>query len=374
MTGSEPTSWMTDYPSTLIHWVIVGVGIGLVMFGTYWLLRLLGVRTQPATGYALVMPWLLGFVIWNLFPFLASLYLSFTNYNLLQDPKWVGLDNYSRMFNSDPNFWPSIRLTLSYAVLSVPLGMAGSLFTAMLLNQNVKGLGIWRTLYYLPAVLPAAATALLWRWMFNPDSGLINAFLGVLFLPIHLLTGAAAPKPGWFNDENLVLPSFILMSIWGVFGTQTVIMLAGLKNIPQHLYEAAKIDGAGTLTQFRHVTVPMLTPTLFYTLIMAIIGALQTFTAPLFIDTPQEAGIFMQVYIYTQAFTRQKMGYASALAWVLLVIILVLTLVVFRSSSLWVYYEGEIRDDTPKRRRGWPFRRERPALVPLRVADVKERT
>ena len=376
MGGPEPNSWITDYPTTLIHWIVVGAAIGLVMFGIYWLLRVLGMRTQQATGYALIMPWLLGFLIWNLFPFLASLYLSFTNYNLLQPPKWTGLDNYTRMFNSDPNFWPSLRLTVLYAILSVPLGMAGSLFTAMLLNQKVKGLGIWRTVYYLPAVLPAAATALLWRWMFNPDSGLINAFIGVLFAPIHLISGLAAPKPGWFNDENLVLPSFIIMSIWGVFGTQTVIMLAGLKNIPQHLYESAKIDGANTITQFRHVTIPMLTPTLFYTLIMAIIGAMQTFTAPLFIDTPRAAGIFMQVYIYQQAFTSQRMGYASALSWFLLLIILVMTMVVFRSSSLWVYYEGEMRNDAVKKPSLWSrlMRRERRAVVPVRVADVKERT
>jgi multiple sugar transport system permease protein len=374
MPAAEPTSWVYDYPTTFIHWLIVGAAIALVMLSTYWLLRLLGMRGQPATGYALIMPWLLGFLIWNLFPFAASLYLSFTDYNLLQPPKWTGLSNYSRLFNDDPNFWPSVRLTVLYAVLSVPLGMIGSLFTAMLLNQNVRGLGVWRTIYYLPAVLPAAATALLWRWMFNPDSGLINALIGVLFIPIHVLTGLDAPKPGWFNDENLVLPSFIIMSIWGVFGTQTVIMLAGLKNIPQHLYEAAKIDGANTIVQFRHVTVPMLTPTLFYTLIMAIIGAMQTFTAPLFIDTPQEAGIFMQVYIYLQAFTRQKMGYASALSWVLLVMILALTLVVFRSSSLWVYYEGEVRADAPTRRRFRLFRRAQPAVVPARVTDVKERT
>lgn len=374
MNGPEPTSWITDYSSTFLHWVLVGLAIGLVMLGTYWLCRMIGLRSQPATGYAMVMPWLLGFVIFNLFPFGASLYLSFTNYNLFQPPKWIGLANYDNLFNSDPNFWPSIRLTVLYAVLSVPLGMVGSLFTALLLNQKVKGLGIWRTIYYLPAVLPAAATALLWRWMFNPDSGLINAAIGIFFLPIHLLTGLDAPKPGWFNDEHLVLPSFVLMSIWGVFGTQTVIMLAGLKNIPQHLYEAAKIDGANVITQFRHVTIPMLTPTLFYTLIMAVIGAMQTFTAPLFIDTPQEAGIFMQVYIYLQAFTRQKMGYASALAWVLLVMILVLTLVVFRSSSLWVYYEGETRNDAPKRRLFGFFRRTPRVSVPVAVLDAKEHT
>ena len=349
-------SWLRDYPFTLGHWLAVGVGVVLFMLLTYRVLRWLGMRPEPATGLALIMPWVLGFLIFNLFPFVTSLYLSFTDYNILRPlslerlPRFVGPDNYAYALTEDPNFWPSIRLTLLYGALSIPLGMAGSLGTAMLLARNVKGVGIWRTIYYMPAVLPAAATALLWRWMFNPSNGLINTILS------PALTLLGLDKPAWFTDPGLVLPSYVIMGMWGIFGTTTVILLAGLKNIPRELYEAATIDGAGPVGQFRHVTIPMLTPTLFYVLVTSMIGALQFFTAALFIQTPRSAGIFLNVYIWQQAFQSQKMGYASALAWILLIITLALTLLVFRSSALWVYYESEVRQErertTRVRRRG----------------------
>jgi len=196
----------------------------------------------------------------------------------------------------------------------------------------------------MPAVLPAAATALLWRWMFNPTSGLINSILS----PLLNLFGLG--KPDWFTNPQLVLPSFVIMGMWGIFGTTTVILLAGLKNIPRELYDSATVDGAGLFGQFRHITLPQVTPTLFYVLVTSMIGALQFFTQALFITTPREAGIFMNVYIWQQAFNQQKMGYASALSWILLAIILVLTMFVFRSQSMWVFYEGEIQ--TEKKQRG----------------------
>ncbi|MBN1563879.1 MAG: sugar ABC transporter permease, partial [Anaerolineae bacterium] len=231
---------------------------------------------------------------------------------------------------TDPYFYKAVWLTLRYAVFNVPLGLFAALCVALLLNQAVRGIGFWRTLYYLPAVLPAAATALLWWWLFAPNSGLINWGLGKIGI---------SPL-GWFTDKDLVLPSFIIMSLWGVFGANTVILLAGLKNIPTELYEAAAIDGAGAGTKFRHITIPMLSPTLFYTLITGMIAALQLFTEQAFIPTNRNDGWFMNWFIYNEAFDSGRMGYASAVGWLTAVFIIALTLLVFRSSSAWVFYES----------------------------------
>jgi multiple sugar transport system permease protein len=343
-------SWVHDYSLTLTHWLIVGAAVMLSILITYRVLVLFGMKSEAATGLALIMPWFLGFLIFNVYPFIASFYLSLTDYNLLRPlslarlPDFVGFKNYQYAVSGDPNFWPSIRLTLLYGAISIPLGLAGSLFTAMLLARPVRGVGIWRTLYYLPAVLPAAATALLWRWMFNPSSGLINTLLSPILNLFNL------GKPAWFTDPQLVLPSYVIMGMWGIFGTTTVILLAGLKNVPRELYDAAIVDGAGLFGQFRHVTLPQITPTLFYVLVTSMIGALQFFTAALFIQTPREAGAFLQVYIWQQAFQSQKMGYASALSWILLVLTLLLTLLVFRSQAFWVYYEGEVQEEKKQTR------------------------
>ena len=344
-------SWVKDYPLTFSHWLLVGAAVILVILLTYRLLRMLGMKSEAATGLALIMPWVLGFLIFNLYPFIASFYLSLTEYNPLRPlslaklPALVGFKNYVYALTQDPNFWPSIRLTLLYGAISIPLGLVGSLFTAMLLARKVRGVGIWRTIYYMPAVLPAAATALLWRWIFNPSNGLIN----LLITPLLKLFGLG--NPAWFTDPKLVLPSYVIMGMWGIFGTTTVILLAGLKNIPHELYDAATVDGAGLFGTFRHVTLPQVTPTLFYVLVTSMIGALQYFTQALFITTPREAGIFLNMYIYQMAFNQQKMGYASALSWILLAITLVLTLLVFRSQALWVFYEAELQPEAKKPRK-----------------------
>ncbi len=322
------------YGQTVVDYVVVGATILVLMLVVNRVLRWFKVGREAATGYTLILPWILGFVIWNVGPFAASFYLSFTDYNILQPPTWVGIANYREMFSDDPNFWRVIRFTLLFSVINVPLGLLGALFTATLLNQNVRGLGAWRTLYYLPAVLPAAATALLWRWLFTSD-GLINVFLRPVYRVFDMQPLA------WFTDTDLVLPSYIIMGLWGVFGANTVILLAGLKGIPRDLYDAAALDGAGRVRQYLNVTVPMLSPTLFYVLIVGVIGSLQTFTVAFFVNHPQRAGTFMNVYIYRQAFERNNMGYASALGWVMLVIILLFTLLVFRSSPAWVHYEAE---------------------------------
>jgi len=330
----QMTAWQSYIP-TFLRWVGVGGAIVLAMIGLTRLLQLLGVRREAATGYGLVLPWVLGLLIWTLYPFASSLYLSFTRFNIFQPPEWIGLENYVTMFTADSQFWLSLRLTLLYAALNVPLGIIGALGVALLLNQNVKGIGFWRTVYYLPAVLPAVAVVLLWRWMLSPTSGLVNFVLR----PVYTLLNIQPLQ--WFTDPDLVLPAFVIMGMWGVFGANSVILLAGLKNIPHHLYEAADLDGAGTWQKFWNVTLPMLSSTLFYNVITGIIGALQIFVQAFFVDIPRRAGTFFNVLIYREAFSFRNMGYASALAWFLLLVILVITLLVMRSSALWVYYAGE---------------------------------
>jgi multiple sugar transport system permease protein len=327
------------YLLTLADYAIAAVGIAAVMFLTYTLLPRLGVRREAATGYALIAPWLLGFLIWTAYPILASLYYSFTNYNVFQPPKWVGLENYTRILTRDPNFWPSLRLTLLYGAISLPLGLAGALGVAMLLARDVRGVGFWRTLYYLPAIIPSVAVVLLWQWLLGTN-GLFNIFL----TPLYNLVGME--RPSWFTNERYVLPGLVIMSLWGVFGANTVMLLAGLKNIPAHLYEAVEIDGGGAWAKFRNVTLPMVSPTLFYTLIVGIIAAVQTFEPGVFIKlNPRTSGTFLQVLVWSNAFAggNSRMGYASALGWVMLLIILALTLLTFRSSAAWVFYEGERR-------------------------------
>jgi multiple sugar transport system permease protein len=322
------------YLPTLLRWLALGVVVIATVYLTNMGLQRMGVRRETARGFALITPWILGFLVFQLYPFAYSFYLSFTEYNIFQPPQWVGLQNYREIVADQREFWPSLRLTLFYAALNVPLGMAGALGVALLLNQNVKGIGIWRTVYYLPAVLPAAAVALLWRWMFSPESGLINFSLR----PVYSLAGSEPLQ--WFTDPELVLPAFVIMGMWGVFGANAVILLAGLKNIPRHLYEAADLDGANNAQKFWFVTLPMISSTLFYTLVTGIIGALQIFTQAFFIAIPRRAGTFMNVLIFREAFEFRHMGYASALAWVLMAIILVITIFVFRSSAAWVYYES----------------------------------
>ena len=325
---------LDTYLPTFVRWLAVGGAIMALTVLTNYGLQRIGVSPETSRGYALIMPWIVGFLIFQLYPFAYSFYLSFTEYNIFQPPQFIGVENYREMLSDTRTFWPSMRLTLLYAALNVPLGMIGALGVALLLNRKVKAIGLWRTVYYLPAVLPAAAVALLWRWMFSPTSGLIN----FLLQPFYALFKMQPLQ--WFTNPELVLPAFVIMGMWGVFGANAIILLAGLKNIPQHLYEAADIDGANNLQKFWSVTLPMLSSTLFYTLVTGIISALQIFTQAFFISIPRRAGTFISVLIFEEAFSFRHMGYASAVAWFLLAVILVLTLLVFRSSSTWVYYES----------------------------------
>lgn len=360
-----------SYGSTLGRYIVVALGLIAVMYIIYRVQIRFGVNREAATGRSLVAPWVIGFIIFQLFPIGTSLYLSFTKYNLFKAPEWVGTQNFSDLFSfqgisyashealnattlqpgfeevlrlevgengwmlaaKQAKFWRSVKLTLLYAFLSVPIGLAGSLGVALLLNQKVRALGIWRVLYYMPAVLPAVATALLWRWIFAP-SGLLNA----LMQPVYSVAAIEAPR--WFSDPNLALPAFIIISLWGVFGANSVILLAGLKGIPQELYEAAAIDGAGEWAKFRNVTVPMLSPALFYNLIVSTIAAVQVFEVAAFIPLPDSAGTFLNWLIYREAFEFRRMGMASAMGWIMLAIILALTVFIFRSSNAWVFYQG----------------------------------
>lgn len=289
---------------------------------------------ENLTGWLWASPWVLGFLIFTLGPMLASVYFSFTDFPVISPPKWVGLENYRTMLSDDKSIFQALKVTTIYAVVAIPLNLSLGFFLAILLNQPIKGVAVWRTVYYLPAVVSGVAVALLWQWIFNTDFGLANWLLSLI--------GIKGPR--WLLDPGWALPALIIMSMWGVGGGM-IINLAGLQSVPTHLYEAAEIDGAGVWRRFWTVTVPMVSPVIFFNLVMGIIGALQTFTQA-FIMTgggPREATYFYMLHLYNNAFQWLKMGYAAALAWVLFFYILFLTLLVIRSSSAWVYYEGELR-------------------------------
>ena len=291
-------------------------------------------RREAILFYLCISPWLLGFTVFILGPVLSSLGLSFTRWDLLSDPVFVGLRNYTRMVD-DKLFWQSLSVTVRYTLLYVPAELVGGLLLALLMNQRgVRGIRGARTIYYLPTIISGVAFVVVWMWLFQPEAGLINATLARF--------GIQGPR--WLADPNTALTALWLMSLWGL-GRAALIYLAGLKGIPQQLYEAAAIDGAGAWQSFRHVTLPMLTPTIFFNLVLSIIGTFQTFTSA-FVATnggPLDSTLFYVLYLYRKAFQEFQMGYASALAWVLFLIILVLTILVVRSGQWWVYYEGEKR-------------------------------
>ena len=288
-------------------------------------------RREAITFYLTISPWLIGFLAFTLVPMGIALYLGFTRWDLFGAPKWVGLGNYTRML-TDPLFIQALKVTTIYTLVYVPMEMIGGISLALLVNQKVRGVGIFRTIFYLPSVLAGVAYVVLWMWIFNPQGGLLNSLLDAI--------GIQGPR--WLIDPRWALPSLLLMTFWG-WGRAMVLYLAGLQGVPAELYEAAAIDGAGTATQFWRVTLPMITPTILFALILSIIGTFQTFTSA-FVATnggPLDATLFFVLYIYRQAFQFLSMGYASALAWVLFIIIMALTVVLFRSGQFWVYYEGK---------------------------------
>lgn len=294
-------------------------------------------RREARWAYFFISPWLIGFVLLILGPMLASLYFSFSNFSLGSSagfPEFNYGANYVKLLTQDPKFWHATGITFTYALVAIPLELFFGFMVAFLLNLKVPGLPAWRTVYYLPSVTPAVAGAILWGIIFNPSFGIMNWFLSLIGIK----------GPGWLASQQWALPALILMSLWGVGGGM-IIYLAGLQGIPTALYEAAEIDGANSVKKLTHITIPLMTPVIFYNLVIGIIGTFQFFTSVYVLTQggPADATLFYNMYLYNTAFRYMNMGYASALAWVLFIITLLITLLAFRSSALWVYYEGEIR-------------------------------
>jgi multiple sugar transport system permease protein len=297
-------------------------------------------QREEIWAYVLISPWIIGFLAFTLGPMLVSLGLSFTQTDLFTT-EFVGLENYRRLLSTDVTislFWKALYNTGYYVFLSIPLTMGVGFFLAILLNQNIRSQSFFRIVYYLPAVLPGIAVSILWLWLFQPEFGLINWFLS--------LVGIEGPR--WLYDTSTAKLALVIMSVWGAGGNM-LIFLAGLQGIPTHLYEAATIDGAGRWRRFRHITVPMISPTMFFLVVTNIIYSFQVFTN-VYVMTggeggPANATMMYVLWLYLLAFRQFRMGFASALAWVFFIVIMVFTILVFRSSSAWVYYETEIGGD-----------------------------
>ncbi|HSQ75021.1 MAG TPA: sugar ABC transporter permease [Bacteroidota bacterium] len=293
---------------------------------------------REAEGYAFISPWLLGFLLLTAGPMAVSVYLSGTSWTMLSSPIPLGLSNYSTILADDSLFVTSLLNTLYYVAFSVPLGLLVALLLALLLHQRVKGIGVFRTLFFLPSITNLVAISMLWLWIFNPEYGLLNSMLSL----------AGIRGPLWLQSESWAKPSLILMSLWGVGGTMMV-FLAALQGIPEELYEAANLDGAGGFRRFLHITLPMISPAMLFNLTMGIIGSFQVFTqAYVMTGTaqpgseggPNNATLFVVLYLYKKAFQEFRMGYASALAWILFALILAVTLFQLRMAKRWVHYEA----------------------------------
>jgi multiple sugar transport system permease protein len=282
-------------------------------------------------GLAFLSPWIIGFTLFTAVPILMSLYFSFTNYSLLKAPTFVGLDNYRDLFH-DKWFWVALSVTGRYALMALPASMFVSLGVAILLNQPIRSQAVYRTIIFLPSLVPIAASAMIWFWLFNTKLGLINYGLSYLHIP----------AVGWLTNPSVALPALAFMSLWGV-GNTVVIYLAGLQDVPKDLYEAAALDGATGWRRMWHVTLPMLSPVIFFNLVIAIIGVFRVMDLPYIMTTGGPAGAteFIALYVYQNAFMYVRMGYASAMAWMQLLIVFALTAVAFWSSKRWVYYQGK---------------------------------
>jgi multiple sugar transport system permease protein len=290
-------------------------------------------RREYLAFYLFASPWLLGLLFLILGPTIASFVLSFFEYPLIVAPTWIGLANYTNMVKDDLVV-QALKVTFTYSLGAVPLGLAAAFLIAILMNQGIHGIRVFRTVYYIPAIISGVPVALVWMWVLNPDFGVLNSALRTIGIV----------GPAWLFSREWVIPAFIMMSLWSV-GAPMVIFLAGLQGIPQHLYEAAEIDGATAIERFFNVTIPMMSPVILFNLVMGVIGSFQIFT-PAYIMTnggPANASLFYGLYLYNNAFHWLKMGYASAMAWLMFMIILILTLLIFRLTGRWVYYEGSLQ-------------------------------
>jgi multiple sugar transport system permease protein len=305
----------------------------------------LTVRNDLA-GYAFVLPWLIGLLAFRLYPIIASFYYSFTEYSVLQSPRWVGLRNYQEMFTHDPLIWQSAYNTLFYTLISVPLGLLLALLLALLMNQPIRGIGFYRTVYFLPSLVPPVAGTLLWILILDPGNGLMNTGLEALGLP----------RLGWFKSPDWSKPALILMSLWGV-GAAALIFLGGLQEIPKVFYEAAEIDGATPLQRLRWITLPLLSPVIFFNLIIGLINSFQVFTSAFIaggsagggfggggtMGGPLGSMLMYMLLLYRNAFRYFQLGYASAMAVFLFLVLIIITLALMKSSEVWVYYEADQR-------------------------------
>ncbi|RYG46298.1 sugar ABC transporter permease [bacterium] len=281
-------------------------------------------------GLAFLSPWIVGFLALQVWPFVGSAYLSLTSYDVVSPPRWVGAENYRTLISDDPMFWSSLWITLRYAIVAVPLNVIAGVALALLLNAEVKGQAIFRTLFYIPSILPQVATAVLFGWLLNPELGLVNGILRLVGIE----------GPAWLSDKAWAPWTLVALAVWGVGGSM-VIYLAGLKDVPTHLYEAAVLDGAGPFARLKSVTLPMLSPVIFFNVVMGVIGSFQAFTEAYVMTKggPEGSTTFYSLYLFQRAWGTLDMGYACAMAWVLFAFIAITTALVFRSQKRWVNFE-----------------------------------
>ena len=289
-------------------------------------------KREAVQGILFASPAILGFLIFTLGPMIASLIMSFTDYAIVNDVKFIGFQNYKDLFDgTDPFFYKSLKVTTYFVFLSVPVNILFAFMVALVMNQPIKGKALLRTVYYLPSIVPVIATSVIWLWILNPDLGLVNNVLRSLHLPTSQ----------WIFSERAVIPSLVIMGLWST-GNIMVIFLAGLQDIPRQLYEAIEVDGGNATHKLIHITIPMMTPTIFFNLVMGFIWGFQTFTQAYVMTQggPNNASLFYVFYLFREAFTLSQMGSACAIAWILFVIIVFLTAIIFKTSKKWVYYEG----------------------------------
>lgn len=295
-------------------------------------IQLTPAQRRNVIGYIFISPFVLGFLFWWLAPALASVFLTFQRWNLISPPRYVGLTNIEHLFN-DPLLPQSLKATFLFTFLSVPLTLVLGFFLAMLINRPFRGIAIFRTIYYLPSIVPAIATALLWAWMFNTEFGLVNVFI----------TALGGPKIPWLQSTTWAIPAFVILSMWGA-GSSMIIFLAGLQGIPDIYYEAAEIDGAGPWAKLRHITLPVMSPVIFFNLVLGLINGFQAFTIVYLITGgtggPENATLFLVLYIYRTGFRNMNMGYAAAVSWVLFFILMILSGIIFRYLGRRVHYEN----------------------------------
>jgi multiple sugar transport system permease protein len=289
-------------------------------------------RREAIEGYLWISPWIIGFLVFALGPIIASAYLSFTEYKIAGTPEWIGFENYRQAFFVDKQFWPSLGRTAYYSIAVVVLGVSLSLIAAILLNQNMKGRAFYRALYYLPSLTPVVALAILWRWLLQPQVGLVNT----------MLYQVGIEGPGWLTDRDWAIPALIMVALWAsIGGGRMIIFLAGLQGVPKELYESAEIDGANAIQRFFRITLPLISPVIFFNLILGVIGSFSVFSVA-YIATeggPNYATWFYMLHLYYNAFSYFQMGYASALAWIFFVLIFILSFIQIKLSNRWVYYE-----------------------------------